>query len=153
MCLHGPFLVWSFSSCLLFFFFFNMYVHASVPLPSTFLSKIKGIDLLFNNSFVPQNLIYLLFLLSVSLLLPPVFPLPISVTEGSNTWIEFKQELGWFFSYPLVMIGLISTNTSHNNLCLLGDPRDVNDYANNSGYKFSFRRRGEKERGESASSV
>lgn len=37
------------------------------------------------------------------------------------------------FSYPLVMIGLISTNTSHNNLCLLGDPQDVNDYANNSG--------------------
>lgn len=103
--------------------------------------------MLFKNFSVPQNFVYLLFLLSVSLLLLPAFLLPSSVTEGSNTWIEFKQELGWFFPYPLVMIGLISTNTSHHNLCLLGDPRDVNDYANNSGYKFSFRRRGGKETG------
>lgn len=53
-----------------------------------------GVDLFFHNCSVTPNslaVLYVLFLLYISLFLPAAFPLPSSAIDGSNTRIEFKQ--------------------------------------------------------------
>lgn len=71
-------------------FWGSFFISTSVPLFSSCLKR--GL----NNCSVPQNLISLLFLP----LLPPAFPLPGSVAEGSNTCIECKQEPGLAWLLP-----------------------------------------------------